>query len=160
MIGLLLKSFLALGRHALTKQQPRLQLLQLQNFIPVASTNFYSSGTTIIARINSCQQSMLYGSSQAWFEEKIRKIFFVRSPYKNLLTCSIASPVEKNSTVMERVKAQHLHVCYRKVFIKSVTCNQASDLLFMVFKELYKKEYFFFLIFLIHLFFAKPRDLG
>jgi len=87
-IGLLLKSFLALGRYALTKQQPRLQLLQLQNFIPVAGTNFYSSGTTIIAQ---CQQSMLYGSSQAWSGGKIREFFFVNpSSMFRLL-----SPVEK-----------------------------------------------------------------
>src|SRR6266511_1897349 len=75
MTGLLPKSFLALGRSTLTKQQPRLQLLQLQNFIPVASTNFTLVEQQSLHSINSCQQSMLYGSSQAWSEEKIKEVF-------------------------------------------------------------------------------------
>src|SRR4051812_21182028 len=89
MTGLLPKSFLALGRSTLTKQQPRLQLLQLQNFIPVASTNFTLVEQQSLHSINSCQQSMLYGSSQAWSEEKIKGIFFVCPPYKSLPACPI-----------------------------------------------------------------------
>ena len=117
MIGPLLKSFLAIGRKLPQQdEQPRLQLLQLQNFIPVASTNFYSSGTTIIARINSCQQSMLYGSSQAWSEEKIREIFFVRPLYKSLPACFWLT-CGKNFYSYGACESMTLHVCDRKVLL-------------------------------------------
>jgi hypothetical protein len=68
---------------------------------------------------------------------------FFCPPYKNLQTCSIASSVEKNSTVMERVKAQRLHVCYRKVFIKSVTYNQYNQIYYSWFLRNYTRRNIF-----------------
>jgi hypothetical protein len=50
----------------------------------------------------------------------------------------------------------YLHVCDGKVLLNLTPVI----IIRFIIKELYKKEYFFFLIFLIHLFFAKPRDLG
>jgi len=139
MTGLLPKLFLAIGRHALTKQQPRLQPLQLQNFIPVASTNFTLVEQQSLHSINSCQQSMLYGSSQVWSEEKIFLSIHLIKSFQHVWNL----PVEKIFTV-EACESTALHVCYRRVLLNLT--HVIIIIRFIIHKELYnwKKEKYFF----------------
>ena len=143
------KSFLALGRKLSQQdEQPRLQLLQLQNFIPVASINFYSIGTTIIAQH---QQSMLYGSSQAWSEEKIREISLsvhLIKAFQHVWNL----PVEKISTVMRRVKAPHCMFVMGKFLLNLTHVINITRFIIHCFLRNYtrRKNIYFFLILFIY----------